>query len=132
MLAVDKRNGKQGQTDARPERPNMQNTENGEEQGEESGEQQREGKKEEERDKNRDSGKGNDVLPMIIIRVPENYILVISQPAARSSSYDTVAEREVEQSGAEREIDGETVGIMRSFRGLKRHENPKRRRDDGK
>lgn len=69
---------------------------------------------------------------MIIIRVPENYILVISQPAARSSSYDTVAEREVEQSGAEREIDGETVGIMRSFRGLKRHENPKRRRDDGK
>lgn len=68
---------------------------------------------------------------MIIIRVPENYILVISQ-LHRSLSYDTVAEREVEQSGTEREIDGETVGIMRSFRGLKRHENPKRRRDDGK
>ena len=68
---------------------------------------------------------------MIIIRVPENYILVISQQY-RSLSYDTVAEREVEQSGTEMKIDGETVGIMRSFRGLKRHENPKRRRDDGK
>lgn len=62
----------------------------------------------------RQSSRGNGVLPMIIIRVPENYILVISE---RQSSLRQDREANGEAASETETAIGQRGAVFRPFRG---------------